>query len=103
MSYHWGVFLGQLSDLMSNEAWTVVYAIGLASPLIGQIVAWCRFGDAANRRLWFVGGFYAMALSFGSLAYSGTEQPVIVCTFLILLPVGFVLGVLVATVPIRTE
>ena len=92
--------LAQLVDALPDLNWTLVAAIGPLAPLAGLLLSVALYGFRRRRSL-CVSAFYAAALPLALLVIVGqTENPLVVCSFLILLPVGILLGIGVS-LPLR--
>jgi hypothetical protein len=86
--------LAQVADILSERGWMVVLVAGLSMPLIG-FAASSILGGVHRLKGKVVTVFYAVMLPLGFLNFSGqSESAAIACPFLILLPVGVLLGML---------
>lgn len=84
--------LAQLVDLLPSWAWYALFAAGMLAPLAGLVISlsartmtpWKRSATSI---------FYLFALPLaGWVLFDRTENPLGVCSFIILMPVGMILG-----------
>jgi hypothetical protein len=91
--------LAQLVDLLPSWGWNALLAGGLLAPLVGLLVSLAAKTSARWKRT-AVGMFYLVSLPLAGLVFlARTEAPRFLCSFLILLPVGIVLGLAVLVAP----
>lgn len=93
------ILFAQLADALSEEAWYVIIAIGLLAPAVGLLISVLVIGPR-KRRIACVGIFYVFVLPLAALVIiAGAGNLLGACTFLIMLPIGLIVGVLVVVLP----
>ena len=90
--------LAQLVDLLPNWGWSALLAGGMLAPIVALLISVAaRTTSRWKRRA--VGVFYLVSLPLAWLTVSfrtdTTDNPQVVCSFLLLLPVGIILGIVV--------
>jgi hypothetical protein len=84
--------LAQLVDALPALNWRLVSAVGLLSPVVGLALSTAIYGFN-SRRAWWTAAFYALSLPLaGVVMLTQTENPLAVCSFLLLLPIGVLLS-----------
>jgi hypothetical protein len=87
--------LAQLVDLLPQWGWNALLAGGMLAPIVGLIISFAAKTSARWKRT-AVGVFYLISLPLAGLMFlTQTENPMTVCSFLFLLPVGMILGLVV--------
>lgn len=95
--------LAQLVDVLPRAGWWVLIVGGLLAPALGLMISSSLRGFDDRRGAW-VGGFYLIALPLAGMVFlTGTENPLAVCSFLLLLPIGGLLGVILLVGPVRGQ
>lgn len=93
--------LAQLVDLLPQSGWNALLAAGMLAPIVGLLISFAINNSSRWKRT-AVGIFYLISLPLAGVMFlAQTENPMAVCSFLLLLPVGMLLGVAVLTVPLR--
>jgi hypothetical protein len=85
--------LAQVADLLPDWMWLIIYAVGFGAPLVALLISFGLKTASARKRV-AVGIYYAVALSLyaAMVALVPNENPIVACTFLLLIPVGVFLG-----------
>jgi hypothetical protein len=87
--------LAQLVDLLPNWAWYALFAGGMLAPLVG-LMASLGMRTLASWKRTAVGTFYVVSLPLAGWVFlGGTENPAGVCSFILLMPVGMIVGLVV--------
>jgi uncharacterized membrane protein YqgA involved in biofilm formation len=87
------MLLAQLVDLIPSWAWDFLLFGGMAAPVIGPILKLVIHRVFPKRtHVILTAIFYATSLPICVLVLNGTENPKIVCSFLLLMPVGLIIG-----------
>jgi hypothetical protein len=87
--------LAQLVDALPSWEWYALLVGGMLAPVVGLLIA--HAGKTATQwKRTAVGLFYLISLPLlGLVVTTQTENPWLVCSFLLLLPVGIILGLVV--------
>ena len=89
--------LAQVADWFTPWGWNLWFASGLLAPLVGLCVCFITTVTPSRARRSVVATFYALALPLaGSMLLLGSERPLIVFTSIFLMPVGMIIGLVVA-------
>jgi hypothetical protein len=90
--------LAQLADALPDWVWLIIYAVGFGAPLVALLISF-GFRTASRRKSVAVGIFYGVAFSLyaAMTALAPRENPVVACTFLLLVPTGTIFGLSVLT------
>lgn len=84
--------LAQLVDLLPSSGWNVLFAAGMLAPFVGLLISLATRSVTAWKRVAVV-VFYVLSLPLGGIVFlAQTENPAAVCPFIILMPVGVILG-----------
>src|SRR5687767_673861 len=84
--------LAQLVDVLPNWGWGVLFAGGMLGPLVGLM----RSRTITTWKLLAVAVFYLLSLPLAGLVFlAQTENAAGVCSFILLMPVGMILGLVV--------
>jgi hypothetical protein len=87
--------LAQLEDLLPTWCWNLLFAAGLLAPLLGLMSSLVTKTMVLWKRIAVV-VFYAVSLPLAVLVFlAQTNAAVHVCSFIILMPVGMLLGLAV--------
>jgi hypothetical protein len=87
--------LAQLVDLLPRWGWNALYECGMLAPIVGLVISWAVKSCSRWKRS-AVGVFYVISAPLAGLMFlDRTENPVWVCSFLLMLPVGMMLGLVV--------
>jgi hypothetical protein len=84
-----------LVDLLPNWGWNALFATGMLAPLVGVLISLAT-RTAVSWKWTAVLAFYAFSLPLAALVVTGrTNNPAYVCSFIVMMPVGMVLGLVV--------
>jgi|SRR5688572_10525111 hypothetical protein len=87
--------LAQFEDLLPTWCWNLLFAAGLLAPLLGLMSSLMTKTMVLWKRIAVV-VFYAVSLPLAALVFlAQTNAAVHVCSFIILMPVGLLLGLAV--------
>ena len=85
--------LAQHADLLPKQIWWLLIFIGLLSPIAGLLGSAVKYGFSRHR-VWPVVGYYFLSLPMGAVVLvTSAENLMSVCSLLLLLPLGVLLGV----------
>ena len=89
------LLLAQIADTFSPGFWTGLLVVGLALPAAAALVSLFRRALYGWKVLSVI-VFYALAIPLGTATFGArTEKPELVIPFLLLLPAGVLLGLVV--------
>jgi hypothetical protein len=86
--------LAQLVDALPTWGWYALFAGGMLAPFVGLMIALATKTITSRKRT-AVLTFYALSFPLGGMVLEGTQSPAAVCPFIILMPVGIILGLAV--------
>ena len=84
--------LAQLVDLLPDSVWKFLIGGGLSAPAIGLAFSWMLYGPGRTRRRSFVTLLFHVVTFPLYLVARSVSSPIPGCALLLLLPVGFVMG-----------
>lgn len=95
------VTLAQLMDIMSDSAWNVVIFGGLAAPAVGTILSRLVWRRPITWRWSLLFVFYLFALPMALFVFGPgvNVSEIFACSYLALMPVGFILGIIMLFPP----
>src|SRR4051794_30220944 len=95
--------LAQLVDALETWQWNALFVGGMLAPLVGLIISLLTKSMTTWKRTAVV-IFYVLSLPLAGLVFlAHTENPAGVCSLIILMPIGMILGLAVLAPRARVD